>query len=139
MDQEKSPRFEIQGLPTPAANIQKKFFSSDNAVSVLLGAFPLNADLFDGTFAAGFVPIFFSADPAAAQAYLNKYPDTVKEAAMAANSKLLCMEHMSLDEAVNHLKAKKGRMAKGSPAFPMPTTSRKRGRPGNASISGSGT
>jgi hypothetical protein len=139
MDNEKSPQFEIQGLPTPAANIQKKFFSGDNAVSVLLGAFPLNADLFDGTFASGFVPIFFSANPAAAQTHLNNNPNTVKEAVIAANSRLLHMEHMTLAEAVAHLKAKKGRMAKGTPAFPAPSSSRKRGRPGNTNISGSGT
>ncbi len=49
------------------------------------------------------------------------------------------MEHMSLDEAAAHLQAKKGRMAKGAAAFPMPAISRKRGRPANSSISGSGT
>jgi hypothetical protein len=139
MDKDKAPQFEIQGLPTPAAGIQKKYFSGDNTVSVLLGAFPLNADLFDGTFASGFVPTFFSANPAAAQAHLDRNPDIVKEAVIAANSRLLHMEHLTLAEAVTHLNAKKGRMAKGTAAFPAPTSSRKRGRPGNTNISGSGT
>jgi hypothetical protein len=138
MDKDKTPVFEIQGLPTPAANIQKKFFNGDNAVSVLLGAFRLSADMFDGTFANGFVPIFFSDNPAAAQTHLNRNPNAVKEAVMAANSRLLHMEHLTLPEAVAHLNAKKGRMAKGTAAFPA-SSSRKRGRPGNTSISGSGT
>jgi hypothetical protein len=47
MDEEKAPRFVIQGLPTASSNINKKYFSGDNAVSVLLGSFPLNADFFD--------------------------------------------------------------------------------------------
>ncbi len=139
IDQEKAPQLEFQGLPAAAANIQKKFFSSDNSVSVLHGAFPLNADLFDGVFATGLVPIFFSTTPTHARNYLQQHPDAVKEAVLSANSRFLHMEHLSLPEAIVHLNAKKGRMAKGTPAFPMPTTSRKRGRPQNQGISGSGT
>jgi hypothetical protein len=135
----KEPRFEIQGLPTGAANVQKKFFSSDNSVSVLLGAFSLNADMFDGTFAHGLVPIFFSENPLQAQTFLHRNPEAAKEIITTINSRLLHMEHMSLDEAAAHLQAKKGRMAKGAAAFPMPAISRKRGRPANSSISGSGT
>jgi hypothetical protein len=133
----KEPRFEIQGLPTGACNVQKKFFSSDNSVSVLLGAFNLNADMFDSTFAHGLVPIFFSDNPLQAQSFLDRNPEAAKEIITSINSRLLHMEHMSLDEA--HLQAKKGRMAKGAAAFPMPAISRKRGRPANSSISGSGT
>ena len=135
----KEPRFEIQGLPTGACNVQKKFFSSDNSVSVLLGAFTLNADMFDGTFAHGLVPIFFSDNPLQAQTFLDRNPEAAKEIITSINSCLLHMEHMSLDEAAAHLQAKKGRMAKGAAAFPMPAISRKRGRPANSSISGSGT
>ncbi len=131
--------FEMQGLPTAACNVQKKFFNSDNSVSVLLGAFNLNADMFDGTFAQGLVPIFFSNDPLQAQSFLDKNPEAAKEAIITINSRLLHMEHMSLEEAAAHLQAKKGRMAKGAAAFPMPAISRKRGRPANTSISGSGT
>jgi hypothetical protein len=94
--------------------------------------------MFDGTFANGFVPIFFSENPAAAQTHLNRNSNAVKEAVMAANSRLLHMEYLTLTEAVTHLNAKKGRMAKGTAAFPA-SSSRKRGRPGNTSISGSGT
>jgi hypothetical protein len=125
----KEPRFEIQGLPTGACNVQKKFFSSDNSVSVLL----------DGTFAHGLVPIFFSDNPLQAQTFLDRNPEAAKEIITSINSRLLHMEHMSLDEAAAHLQAKKGRMAKGAAAFPMPAISRKRGRPANSSISGSGT
>ncbi len=46
IDQDKNPCLEFQGLPIAAASIQKKFFSSDNSVSVLHGAFQLNADMF---------------------------------------------------------------------------------------------
>jgi len=139
MDEEKAPRFEIQSLPSASSNINKKYFSGDNAVSILLGSFPLNADLFDGSFASGFVPIFFSETPAAAQSFLNKNPDVAKEAIQAINSRLLHMEHLSMDEAVSYLQARRGRMAKGAAAFPLPSASRKRGRPANQGISGSGT
>ena len=139
MSDSKQPMFEIQGLPTAACNAQKKFFSSDNSVSVLLGSLNLNADLFDGTFANGLVPIFFSAVPSQAQTFLDRNPEAAKEAIVSVNSRLLHMEHMTLAEATAHLQAKKGRMAKGSAAFPLPAISRKRGRPNNTSISGSGT
>jgi|688.fasta_scaffold336490_1 hypothetical protein len=138
MDQEKNPQLEFQGLPAAAANLQKKFFSSDNSVSVLHGVFQLSADMFDGVFASGIVPIFFSSTPTHTRNYLQQNPDVVKEAVQTTNSRFLHMEHLSVQEAVAHLSAKKGRMAKGTPAFPMPTASRKRGRPQNQSISGSG-
>ena len=138
MDPDKTPRLEFQGLPIAATSIQKKFFSSDNSVSVLHGAFPLNADMFDGIFASGLVPIFFSSTPTHARNYLQQHPDVVKEAVQSINSRFLHMEHLTLQDAIAHLNAKKGRMAKGTPAFPMPATSRKRGRPQNQGISGSG-
>ncbi len=138
-DEAKMPRLEFQCLPTAAANIQKKFFCSDNAVSVLFGSFPLNADLLDGSFAAGIMPIFFSTTPTHTRQALIKDPELVKEAIRAVNCRILHMEHMSMEDAIKHLKAKKGRMAKGLPAFPMPAVSRKRGRPTNQGLSGSGT
>jgi hypothetical protein len=139
MDQEKAPRLEFQGLPIATASIQKKFFSSDNSVSVLHGSFPLNADMFDGVFASGLVPIFFSSTPTHARNFLQQNPEFVKEAVQSVNARLLHMEHLSLQEAITHLNAKKGRMAKGVPAFPPPAASRKRGRPPTQGISGSGT
>jgi len=138
-DSEKSPRLEVQGLPAAPTFIQKKYFNGDNAVSVLLGAFPLNADMFDGSWAQGLVPIFFSAKPQEALHHLNGHPDTTKEIILSINSRLLIMEHLSMEAASAYITAKKGRMAKGMPAFPMPTVSRKRGRPTNSGISGSGT
>lgn len=139
MDQEKNPRLEFQGLPIAAASIQKKFFNTDNSVSVLHGAFPLNADMFDGIFASGLVPIFFSSTPTHTRNFLQQNPDVVKEAVLSINARLLHMEHLTIQEAISHLCAKKGRMAKGTPAFPLPAASRKRGRPPTQSISGSGT
>ena len=139
VDEAKMPRLEFQCLPTAAANIQKKFFSSDNAVSVIFGSFPLNADMLDGSFAAGIMPIFFSSTPTHTRQSLLKDPELVKEAIRVVNCRLLHMEHMTMEEAIKHLKAKKGRVAKGVPAFPMPVASRKRGRPTNQGLSGSGT
>jgi hypothetical protein len=138
IDQDKNPCLEFQGLPIAAASIQKKFFSSDNSVSVLHGAFQLNADMFDGVFASGLVPIFFSSTPTHARNFLQQHPEVVKEAVQLVNNRFLHMEHLSIQEAIAHLSAKKGRMAKGTPAFPAPAASRKRGRPQNQSISGSG-
>jgi hypothetical protein len=139
VDAQKSLRLEIQGLPAPPTFIQKKYFSGDNAVSVLLGCFPLNADMFDGSAAQGIVPIFFSENPQAALQHLNQNQDATKEIITSINSKLLIMEHLSMEAATAYITAKKGRMAKGAPAFPQPTVSRKRGRPANSGISGSGT
>jgi hypothetical protein len=138
-DPEKLLRLEIQGLPAAPTFIQKKYFQGDNAVSILLGSFPLNADMFDGSTALGLVPIFFSAKPQEALHHLNNNPDATKEITTSINSRLLIMEHLSMDAASAYISAKKGRMAKGVPAFPAPTVSRKRGRPTNTGISGSGT
>jgi hypothetical protein len=138
-DPEKIPRLEVQVLPAAPAFIQKKFFSGDNAVSMLLGSFPLNADMFDGSQTQGLVPIFFSATPQEALHHLNSHLDTTKEIIASINSKLLIMEHLSMEAAVAYISAKKGRMAKGVPAFPLPPATRKRGRPANSGISGSGT
>jgi hypothetical protein len=49
------------------------------------------------------------------------------------------MEHLTLEAAVAYLKARKMRAAKGSPVFPLPNTTRKRGRPAAQDISESGT
>ncbi len=138
-DPEKQLRLEIQGLPAAPTFIQKKYFQGDNAVSVLLGSFPLNADMFDGSTAQGLVPIFFSAKPQEALHHLNSNLDATKEITSSINSRLLIMEHLSMEAASAYISAKKGRMAKGVPAFPAPTVSRKRGRPTNTGISGSGT
>jgi hypothetical protein len=138
-DPQKALRLEVQGLPAPPTFIQKKYFNSDNAVSVLLGCFPLNADMFDGSVVQGIVPIFFSATPQEAMNHLNQNQDAMKEIITSINSKLLIMEHLSMEAATSYINAKKGRMAKGTPAFPPPTISRKRGRPTNSGISGSGT
>lgn len=139
MDRDLSPQLELHGMPSPAATLQKKFFSGDNSVSVLLGTFPLNADMFPDTFAAGLIPLFFSPSPQQALAALSNNTDATKETINAVNSRFLVMEHMTLDSAVAHLKAKKGRLAKGVSAFPAPMTTRKRNKPATQDISRSGT
>jgi hypothetical protein len=94
--------------------------------------------MFDGVFASGLVPIFFSSTPTHTRNFLQQNPEVVKEAVQIVNARLLHMEHLSLQEAIAHLNNKKGRMAKGVPAYPLPAVSRKRGRQQTQSISGSG-
>jgi len=64
--------------------------------------------------------------------------ENAKEMVASVNSRLLRMEHLSLDAAIAYLKAKKTRMAKGVSAFPAPVTTRKRGRPAAIEIEESG-
>jgi hypothetical protein len=139
LDDHSEPRLEIQGLPRQASGLPKKFFSNDNSVSVLLGSFNLNVDMFSDSFAAGLVPIFFSESRKSASTFLKKNPEMARDAIASVNSRLLRMEHMSLQEAITHLNAKKGRPAKGVSAFPAPATTRKRGRPSGLDLAGSGT
>jgi hypothetical protein len=94
MDEDAQPQMEVQGLPTPASNLQKKFFNGDNSVSILLGAYPLHADLFTGPFAKGLVPVFFSPNPEDALTFLSNNPSHVKDIISSVNSRFLVMEHM---------------------------------------------
>jgi len=64
-----------------------------------------------------------------AMEYLTTNPDKSKEICANINSRLLRMEHLSLEAAVSYLKAKKMRVAKGVSAFPAPPNTRKRNRP----------
>ncbi len=137
-DQDKLLQVEVQSLPTAAANLQKKYFSSDNSVSVLLGSYPLAADTFAHPPPAGLVPQFFSPYPNLALRHLQLNPDATNDIISNVNSRFLHMEHLSPEEAANYLKAKRGRTAKGVAAFPPPTVSRKRARPQPADISESG-
>ena len=136
-DQDKLLQVEVQSLPTAASNLQKKYFSSDNSVSVLLGSYPLNADTFPDH--SGLVPHFFSQDPELALRHLQQDRDGTCHMIANINSRFLHMEHLSPEEAANYLKAKRGRTAKGVTAFPPPTTSRKRPRPQAPDLSESGT
>jgi hypothetical protein len=138
VDQDKTFQVEVQSLPTAAANLQKKYFSSDNSVSVLLGSYPLAADTFTHPPPAGLVPQFFSPYRHLALHHLQHNPDDANDIISSVNSRFLHMEHLSPEEAANYLKAKRGRTAKGVVAFPPPTVSRKRTRPQAADISESG-
>ncbi len=121
VDQDKMLQVEVQSLPTAAANLQKKYFSSDNSVSVLLGSYPLAADTFSDPPPAGLVPQFFSPFPNLALRHLQRNPNQTNDMIADVNSRFLHMEHMSPEEAANYLKAKRGRTAKGVPAFPPPS------------------
>jgi hypothetical protein len=136
VDQDKTFQVEVQSLPTAAANLQKKYFSSDNSVSVLLGSYPLAADTFPDQ--SGLIPHFFSTHRHLALRHLQEDHDGTCTMIANINSRFLHMEHMSHEEAANYLKAKRGRTAKGVSAFPPPPASRKRARPQAADLSESG-
>jgi hypothetical protein len=135
-DQDKLLQVEVQSLPTAASNLQKKYFSSDNSVSVLLGSYPLAADMFPDN--AGLVPHFFSPNRDLAIRHLQEDTEGTCNMIANINSRFLHMEHLSPEEAANYLKAKRGRTAKGVVAFPPPAASRKRSRPQAADLSESG-
>ena len=126
-------------MPAPAANLNKKFFSGDNSVSVLLGTFPLNVDTFSDGFAHGLVPQFFSSNRILAHVFLNQNPEFTKDLIATVNSRLLHMEHLSLEKAMDYLKPKKSKLAKGISAFPAPATTRKRSKPQIQDLTDSGT
>ena len=138
IDEQNEPRLELQGLPSAAKYLTKKFFTNDNSVSVLLGSYPLQADMFSGSFAKGLVPIFFSSSRAAAQQFLQANPNKAKETIQAVNQRFLHMEHLILEEAAAYLKAKKLRAPKGIPAFPSQLP-KKRARPPAQDLTESGT
>jgi len=85
---------------------------------MLMGAIPLRVELFDGQVARGPVPLFFSTQGDDALAYLTDNPDAVLEDIMEVNDRILCMEQLTLEEALAYLK-KRTRAARGFPAFPM--------------------
>ena len=63
VDQSKAILLEVQSLPTFANLLQKKFFSSDNSVSVLLGTYALCVDTTSDPGSRGLFPIFFLSSP----------------------------------------------------------------------------
>jgi len=138
-DEQSDPHLEIQSVPTGAKNLNKKFFNSDNSVSVLLGSYPLQADIFTSSFAKGLIPIFFAPNRLVAAQYLATNPDKTKEIVNSVNSRFLRMEHLSPDACTSYLKAKKLRAPKGVSAFPIQQIGRKRGRPAAQDIAESGT
>jgi hypothetical protein len=63
---------QLQGLPLPAKFLTAEpILKSDNIPTIRIGAWPLHADLFDGTTHAGPVPTFFATDKAAALAAIS--------------------------------------------------------------------
>ncbi len=88
-------------------------------MSVLLGSFPINADLFSGTDPGGPVPLFFAPNREKTLSIMNANPDLLRRDISLVNSQLLRMEHLSLQDAYNYLQGR-ARAAKGTPAFPIP-------------------
>jgi len=117
-DDSKQIRLELQCLPTQAKYLNRAHLKGDNSVYMSMGAIPLRVELFDGQVARGPVPLFFSTQGDDALAYLTDNPDAVLEDIMEVNDRILCMEQLTLEEALTYLK-KRTRAARGFPAFPM--------------------
>jgi len=107
---------ELQLLPAPAKLLGKQNLRQDNAVSVLLKAFKLRAEMFTGGRMCGPVPLLFVPDRQAACAALQLEPAGLTEDIRALNEKFLAMEHMRLAEAVSYMQGRH-RAAKGTPVF----------------------
>jgi len=130
-------RLEIQSLPGQAKALNAKAnLRTDNAVSVLLGHYPLNADMFSGNNPGGVVPIFFARDPAQALTALSSSPDTYRYDIGLINSQFLYREHLTLTEAATYL-TNRARAAKGTTAFPnMTGPPAKKSRPNDSTATG---
>lgn len=112
---------ELQSLPTQARFLSKPNLKADNSVSVLVVAFKLNADLFDGTSHAGPVPLIFSPDRASTEAAFINFPATLHDDITTINNHFLLMEHLTLGEAVAYLQKGKARKGAGISAFQLLT------------------
>jgi len=117
-DDSQQVRLELQCLPAQAKLLNRAHLKGENSVYMGMGAIPLRVELFDGQVARGPVPLFFSERPEDAAGYLETNPDAVLEDVMEVNDRILCMEQLSLEEALAYLK-KRTRAARGFPAFPM--------------------
>jgi hypothetical protein len=133
-------QLEVQSLPGQAKLLNSKNnIRGDNAVSVLLGQFPVNADLFAGQNPGGPVPIFFAENPEQALHCMNQNPDALRHDIGLINSQILHMEHLSLSEAHIYVQSR-ARAAKGTPAFaptPGPPPKKLRLQAGVSSATGS--
>jgi hypothetical protein len=69
---------------------------------------------------------------------IKRFPEVTRELIANINARLLHMEHLSLEQAAQHLTAKKGRMAKGTSAFPHSSGTKRRGRPQSVDLAESG-
>ena len=110
-------RLELQSLPTQARYLSKANLKQDNSVSVLLGSFPLEVELFAGPHPAGPVPLIFTANRDKAVEQLRQNPDPLRADIAAVNATLLQMEHLTLEEANSYLQGR-ARAAKGTQAYP---------------------
>ena len=77
----------IQAMPCTVSRLHKLQLVGDNITTVLIGTFPLNADLFDGVTHAGPVPVFFTSDTNAARASLAANPATTHAEIKKVNSR----------------------------------------------------
>jgi hypothetical protein len=114
---EKKIQLEFQTLPTHSKSLTKANLRGDNTISVLLGSYPVNADLFAGPDPTGPVPLFFAPDREKTAALIYKNQDQLRHDISTVNSQILIMEHLSLEDAYTYLQGK-ARAAKGVPAFP---------------------
>ena len=84
---------------------------------VLIGQYPLNADMFDGTSHIGPVPTYFAPDPRAARQNLQTNPAGAHADIRKLNSFFLQMEHMTVSDASAFLAKKYKPAAKGRPIY----------------------
>jgi len=119
-------QLELQSLPTQARYLTKPNLRADNSISVLVQAFTLNADFFDGHSHAGPVPLLFSPDLTATAAALAANEYVLYEDLIIINNNILQMEHMTKQEAVTYLQKPKARKATGTPAFSSASSSSSR-------------
>jgi hypothetical protein len=114
---EKKMQLEFQTLPVHSKSLTKANLRGDNTISVLLGSYPVNADLFTGPDPTGPVPLFFAPDRERTAELICQNPDQLRHDISSVNSQILIMEHLSLEEAHNYMQGR-ARAAKGYPAFP---------------------
>jgi len=108
---------ELQLLPVPARMLNKQNLRQDNAVSVLLKSFRIRSTMFSSDDVRGPVPLLFAPDREAAAAALQTDARGVLADIRLLNERILCTEHLSLQEAVAYMQGRH-RVAKGYPVFP---------------------
>lgn len=113
-------QLELQCMPTQPRFLVKANLKNDNAVSVLIGVFPLEAEMLPGPFPCGPAPLLFAEDREAAYHAIQRDSDSLRDDIASLNNQFIRMEHLSLADAVQYLTAPRARAAKGSPAFPLP-------------------
>jgi hypothetical protein len=116
VSQENKLRLELQCLPIQARYLNRGHFQGDNVASVMLQAFPLTVDMFDGFSLQGPVPILFSPDKEASLVGLQANLARTHADILQLSQRFLAMEHLTLEQAAALIRGRK-RAGRGIPAF----------------------